>query len=156
MLAILGLLTVSLSTVAAYVVRARRRAVRWNARHLCGWCAAPLPLAHAFVDGHAVCPACAATARWRLGSATLLTLGASGVFGVALLVPALRWWAAGIPVGTSYLALATGLTVAPVALGQGTLRRMQARNRAALAAGPTATILPASKPTTEATVRLAP
>lgn len=141
MLALLAVLTLSLGGVAAYVVRGRRRALRWNAQHRCGWCAAPLPLQHAFVDGHAVCPACAGTARWRLGSAGLLTLGASGVFGVALLAPALRWWASGVPVGGAYLAMAAGLTIAPVALGLGTLRRMQARNRAALLASPTTSVL---------------
>ena len=142
MLAVVGLLTVSVSVVIAYVGRSRRRALRWNVRHLCGWCAAPLPLHHAFVDGHAVCPACAGAARWRLGSAGLLTLGASAVFGVGLLMPALRWWASGIPVGGWYLVTAVGLTIAPAALGLGALRRMQARNRAALAASPTTTLLP--------------
>jgi hypothetical protein len=140
MLAILGLPSISIGGLAAYVARARRRAMRWNARHLCGWCAVPLEVEHAFVDGHAVCPGCAGGARWRLATSTLAALATSGLLGVTLLAPALRWSAAGIPVGATYLAFAAGVTVAPVAVGLAALRRMQSRNRAALAAAPTARV----------------
>lgn len=144
MLALLGLVTLGVSSAAAYLVRARQRAARWNARHLCGWCASPLPLEHAFVDGHAVCANCVGAARWRLGATAGLALGTSVVMGAALLVPAVRWMAAGIPVAAPYLLAAGAATAAPLVVGILTLRRMQARNRAALAASPTTTRLPAT------------
>jgi hypothetical protein len=81
-----------------------------------------------------------------------MTIGASVLLGAALLVPAVRWWASGIPVSSGYFALAAGLTIAPVTAGLVGLRRMQTRNRAALMAAPTA--VPLAPPSTPRRGRL--
>lgn len=62
------------------------------------------------------------------------TVGANSVLDMALLVPALGWWANDIPNEGAHLTFAARLTTTPIALGVGTLRCMQARNRVALMA----------------------
>jgi len=116
-----------------YRARALRRAQRWNAIGHCAWCARALGADRVAVDGQWTCEACAGTAKWRIGVPLLLLSGVSGTIAVAFLIPLMRWWEPGLSVGWTPVVVTAAAVAAPLSLAGLTLRRMQLRNRHALA-----------------------
>ena len=127
-----GALLAAIASVG-YRVRSVRRASRWNALGLCACCARSLGADRVAVDGQWTCEACARTAKWRIGIPMLLLSAMTGAVTTVFLIPLLRWWEPGLNVGWTPVVITAAAVAAPLSLGVFALRRMQLRNRAAVA-----------------------